>query len=64
MIDESELSRIADTIIVVTFFAFFFSIVFYAIIDAVMDFIDRRKLKKAAREAREAKETESAKTNE
>lgn len=64
MIDASKLSTFADTIIVLCFFALSFSCFFYIIIDAVLDFIDSRKLKKEAKEARKAEEAEAAKTRE
>ena len=61
MIDASELSRIADLIIVISFLALAFSLFFYTILEAVLDFTDSRKQKKKAKEARKAKEAEEAK---
>ena len=55
------LSRLADMIIVISFFSLGFSAFLYLVVDTILDMISGIKAKRKARKERKAKEQEQAK---
>ena len=55
------LSRLADMIIVISFFSLGFSALLYLVVDTILDMISGIKAKRKARKERKAKEQEQAK---
>lgn len=58
------LSRLADMIIVISFFSVGFTAFLYLVIDTIMDMISGIKARRKARKERKAKELEQAKEQE
>lgn len=58
------LSRLADMIIVISFFSVGFTAFLYLVVDTIMDMISGIKARRKARKERKAKELEQAKEQE
>ena len=58
------LSRLADMIIVISFFSVGFTAFLYLVVDTIMDMISGIKARRKARKERKAKELEQAKDQE
>jgi len=58
------LSRLADMIIVISFFSVGFTAFLYLVVDTIMDMVSGIKARRKARKERKAKEVEQAKEQE
>ena len=58
------LSRLADMIIVISFFSVGFTAFLYLVVDTIMDMVSGIKARRKARKERKAKELEQAKDQE
>ena len=58
------LSRLADMIIVISFFSVGFTAFLYLVVDTIMDMVSGIKARRKARKERKAKELEQAKEQE
>ena len=58
------LSRLADMIIVISFFSVGFTAFLYLVVDTILDMISGIKARRKARKERKAKEVEQAKEQE